>query len=311
MIAVANRGKPKQSRMSVLERRWGLIFIAPWLLGLFLFQIGPMLASLVLSFTDFNLISPDPMKFIGLRNWERLFTDPIVFKSLLVTLRYLIIVVPFLIISPLLVALILNSKSVLARGFFLTLFFVPQLIPAVVTGLIWQGTMSSRGPINQFLERLGLPGPQWLTEAAWVMPAIAIIGLWSIGNTILTMMAALKNVPTELYEAARIDGATPIQSFFKITMPLMSAVIFYTVITGVIGAFQYFTITFLLYRGQGGPDDSALFYMLLLYKESFVYYNMGFASTLAWGMFVVCLAITQLLFATARRWVYYAGEGRS
>lgn len=302
--------KPKRSRSDAFERNWGLLFIAPWLIGLFAFSIGPMLYSLYLSFTNFNLISGEAAQFVGLKNWISIFTDPVVFKAFIVTLKYILIVVPFLMIAPLFLALFLNSKSVWAKGFFLTMFFVPQLIPQVVTGLIWQGTLNSRGPINASLEKLGIPGPAWLQDANWVMPAIAIVGLWGIGNSILQMIAAMKNVPSELYEAATIDGANPLVCFFKITLPLMSSVLFYSVVTGIIYGFQYFTITFLIYRGQSGPDDAALFFMLLLFKESFVYYNMGKASALAWVMFIFCITITQLLFATSKRWVYYAGEAR-
>ncbi len=306
-----NFRKPKKSSAESLERRWGMLFISPWVIGLLVFSVGPMLYSLFLSFTNFNLVSGEELRFVGLKNWVAVFTDPVILKAFTVTLRYILIVVPFLIIAPLFLALFLNAKNLWWKGFFLTMFFVPQLIPQVVTGLIWQGTLSSQGPINQSLERLGIPGPAWLQDAVWVMPAIAIVGLWGIGNSILQMIAAMKNVPNELYEAAMIDGATPVIAFLRITLPLMSSVLFYSVVTGIIYGFQYFTITFLIYRGQGGPDDAALFFMLLLFKESFVYYNMGKASALAWVMFIFCLTITQVLFATSRRWVYDAGEARS
>jgi multiple sugar transport system permease protein len=299
----------KHLRLDVLEQRWGLIFISPWLIGLVLFYIGPMMYSFVLSFTSYNLVD-NAGSFVGLKNWLTVFTDPIVQKSLFVTLRYMLIAVPFLIFAPFMLALFLNSRFLLAKGFFLTLFFLPQLIPPVVVGLIWQGTLNANGPINKFLESIGLPGPHWLTDAWAVIPAMAIIALWSIGGSILQLIAAMKNVPNELYEAARIDGATSVISFFKITLPLTSSVIFYAIVTQVIFAFQYFTIPFVLYRGQGGPSDSALFFMLMLFKEAFQYFNMGKASALAWIMFVVCFAITQLLFTTSRRWVYYAGETR-
>jgi multiple sugar transport system permease protein len=301
--------KTKTPRLDLLERRWGLLFLSPWLLGLLLFYIGPMIYSFVLSFTSYNLVD-NAGSFVGLKNWLSVFNDPIVQKSLLVTGRYVLFAVPLLIFSPLVLALFLNSRNLIAKGFFLTLFFLPQLLPQVVTGLIWQGTLNINGPINKFLESIGLPGPSWFSDPPAVIPAMAIIGLWSIGGSILQLIAALKNVPNELYEAATIDGATTFTTFFKITLPLISSVLFYALITQFIAAFQYFTIAFVLYRGQGGPDDAGLFYMLMLFKEAFVYFNMGKASALAWIMFVICTVVTQALLASARRWVYYSGEGR-
>lgn len=312
-MALSARAKPRPrlSKLAQAERRWGLLLASPWIIGLFLFSVFPMGFSLILAFTDYNLVSTEPVRFVGLKNWVNLFEDDRMRQSFLVTLRYLVLVVPFLILSPLVMAVILSSRHLRWRSFWVTLFFLPNLIPAVVTGLIWNNVLNTRGPINEFTQRwFGWEGPAWLLDAAWVMPAIAVIGLWSIGYTMLNMMAALQSVPKELYEAATIDGATPVQSFFRISLPLMSNVIFYNVVTGIIGGFQYFTIAYLLYRGQGGPNDAALFFMLKLYKEAFNYYNMGFASTMAWAMFLVCLVITQLLFATSRRWVYYAAEVR-
>jgi multiple sugar transport system permease protein len=307
MIAPNENRKPL--RLDALERRWGLALIAPWIIGLLLFYIGPLLYSLVLSFTDYNLVE-NTGKFVGLKNWLSIFIDPVVQKSLVVTFRYMLVAVPLLIISPLALALFLNSRYLYAKGFFLTLFFLPQLLPGVVVGLIWQGTLNAKGPINQFLESVGLPAPNWLSDTWAVVPAMAIIGLWSIGGSVLQLIAALKNVPAELYEAATLDGASSFTTFFRITLPLASSVMFFAVVTQVIAGFQYFLIPFVLYRGQGGPDDAGLFYMLMLYKEAFVYFNTGKASALAWILFVFCFAITQLLFATSRRWVYYAGETR-
>jgi ABC-type sugar transport system permease subunit len=308
MIMIASKEK-KPLGLDELERRWGLFFISPWLIGLLLFFVGPMLYSFVLSFTNYNVVE-NTGKFVGLTNWLTIFTDPVVQKSMLVTFRYTLISVPLLLFTPLMLALFLNSKHLMWKGFFLTLFFLPQLLPPVVVSLIWQGTLNSRGPLNVFLESIGIPGPQWLTQSSAVIPAMAIIGLWTIGGSILQLLAAMKNVPSELYEAATIDGATSSVSFWKITIPLISSVLFFSVITQVIAAFQYFTIPFVLYRGQGGPDDAGLFFMLMLFKEAFQYFNTGKASALAWILFIACLTVTQLLFYTARRWVYYAGEVR-
>ncbi len=308
-VMTPKEAKFKLSKKAVTERRWGLLFVSPWIFGLLVFSVFPMLFSLALSFTDYNLARPAEWKFVGLENWLDLGRDPSMQKSLLVTLRYLVIVVPFLIISPLLMALLLSHPKLKFRSLWVTLFFLPNLVPAVVTGLVWRDTLNVGGPLNQITQWLfGWEGPRWLADAAWVMPAIAIIGLWGMGYTMLNMLAALKNVPKELYEAATIDGTNSVQSFLNISLPLMSNVIFYNVVTGIIGGFQYFTVAFLLYNGQGGPQDSALFFMLKLYKEAFVYLNMGFASAMAWAMLIICLIITQVLFATSKRWVYTATE---
>ncbi len=300
--------QPRRSRLEVHERRWGWFFLSPWLVGLVLFTAFPMMFSLFLAFTDYNLVADEPLHFVGLRNWALLFSDPQMQRAFGNTLRYIVIVVPLLIASPFILALFLNAKSLWLKGLFITLFFLPQLIQQVVVGIIWQGTLSNHGPVNTFLAGLGIEGPMWLSNSAWVMPAIAVIGLWSIGNTVLQLMAALKAVPKELYEAALIDGANVFVTFFRITIPLTSSVLFYQIITLIIGGFQYFTISFLLFNGQGGPDDAGLFFMLKLFKEAIVYRNMGFASAMAWAMLIVITLITQVLFATSRRWVYYAGE---
>ena len=311
-VSLPNKpGKPRRSSIAATERRWGLLFVSPWIFGLLVFSVFPMLFSLVLSFTNYNLARPEEWKFVGLENWFDLVRDPSMQKSLLVTLRYIVIVVPFLIITPLLLAVLLSHPKLKFRSLWVTLFFLPNLVPAVVTGLVWRDTLNVGGPINAVTQWLfGWEGPRWLADAQWVMPAIAIIGLWGMGYTLLNLMAALKNVPKELYEAATIDGASSFHSFYHISLPLMSNVIFYNIVTGIIGGFQYFTVAYLLYNGQGGPQDSSLFFMLKLYKEAFVYLNMGFASAMAWGMLIFCLIITQILFATSKRWVYTATEAK-
>lgn len=302
--------KKKFLSLERVEQRWGWLFLAPWLLGLLLFTAFPMLVSLVLAFTDYNLVTDEPTRFVGIKNWVSMVQDPQTQSAFMNTLRYILIVVPLLILSPLVLALFLNAKPLWLKGFFITLFFLPNLIPGVVTGLIWAGTLSPTGTVNRFLQGFGITPPAWLTEAAWVMPAIAIIGLWSIGNTILQLIAALKNAPKELYEAATIDGASSITMFFRITIPLMSSVLFFNVITSIIGGFQYFVVSFLLFNGQGGPNDAGMFLMLKIFKEAITYRNMGYASAMSWAMLLITLLITQVLFALGKRFVFYAGEER-
>jgi multiple sugar transport system permease protein len=290
------------------ESTWGLLFLAPWLIGFVLFFAGPMLASLGASFTDLVLVRPESTHFIGLGNWTRLLSDPLVIKSLLVTGNFLLLAVPISLALPLLMAVLVNSNHLPAKPLFRALFYLPVLIPGVATAAIWQGVLNVHtGWVDLALRAVGLPGPDWLNEPQWVIPALAYISIWSVGNVMVIMLAGLQNVPSELYDAAKVDGANAIYRFFKITIPMISPVIFYNLVLAAIAAFQYFLTAYVLYQNTAGPNNSALFYMMNLYKEAFVYYNMGYASALAWLLFIVGLAVTIGLFATARRWVYYAG----
>jgi multiple sugar transport system permease protein len=273
-----------------------------------LFFAGPMLVSLGASFTDLVLVRPEGTRFVGLDNWARLLADPLVHKSLLVTGNFMLVGVPIQLALPLLMALLLNSTHMLAKPFFRALFFLPVLIPGVATAVIWQGVLNIQtGWIDLALRAVGIPPVDWLNQPQWVIPALALISTWSVGNYMMIMLAGLQNVPSELYDAAKVDGANAFYRFFKISIPMISPVIFYNLVLATIAAFQYFLTAYVLYQNTAGPDNSALFYMMNLYKEGFVYYNMGYASSLAWGLFIVGLAVTIGLFASARRWVYYAG----
>lgn len=301
-------GRRRSSPIARRERNWGLLFLAPWIVGFLLFFLGPMIASLFFSFTNLVLVRPDEMRFVGFANWSRMFSDPLVRQSLGVTLRFMLISVPVSMALPLLMAVLLNSRYLVAVPLFRTLFYLPTMVPGVAGTLIWLGVLNTQtGWINLLLVKLGLGNPDWFNDPRLVVPGLTLVGVWGVGNTMIIMLAGLQGVPTEMYDAAKVDGAGPIYSFFKITIPLISPVIFYNLVLTVIGAFQYFLTAYVLYNGNSGPDNAALFYMLNLYKEAFVYYNMGYASTLAWGMFLVALAVTVGLFASARRWVYYAG----
>jgi len=293
------------------ESTWGLLFLAPWIIGFVLFFAGPMLVSLAASFTDLVLVRPGEIHFIGLGNWARLVSDPLVIKSLLVTGNFLLVAVPIALALPLLMAVLLNSAHLVAKPLFRALFFLPVLIPGVAGAIIWKGVLNVHtGWVDLALSGLGLPAPDWLNDPQWVIPALSLIGTWSVGNAMVIMLAGLQNVPTELYDAAKVDGANAFYRFFKITIPMISPVIFYNLVLAAIAGFQYFLTAYVIYQNTAGPNNSALFYMMNLYKEAFVYYNMGYASALAWGLFIVGLAVTIGLFAGARRWVYYAAGDR-
>ena len=293
------------------ESTWGLLFLAPWLIGFVLFFAGPMLASLGASFTDLVLVRPEATRFVGLENWSRLIGDQLVRKSLLVTGNFLLIAVPISLALPLVMAVLLNSEHLVAKSVFRALFFLPVLIPGVAAAVIWQGVLNVQtGWVDLALRGVGLPAPDWLSQPQWVIPALSLISTWSVGNYMVIMLAGLQSVPSELYDAAKVDGANAFYRFFKISIPMISPVIFYNLVLATIAAFQYFLTAYVIYQNTAGPNNSALFYMMNLYKEAFVYYHMGYASALAWGLFIVGLAVTIGLFASARRWVYYAGGDR-
>jgi multiple sugar transport system permease protein len=290
------------------QRLWGWIFLAPWLLGFMLFFLGPMIASLLFSFTNYNLASPEPPRFVGLANWVQMFRDPDVGQALLVTGRFLLIAVPVQIGLAMLFALVVNARHLLAKPLYRTLFFIPVMVPFVASTLMWNGVFNSQsGWVNRLLGLAGIAGPAWLNDPFWITPMLTIMTTWGVGNAMVIFLAGLQGVPTELYEAARVDGAGPIYMFFKITLPMVSPVIFYQLVLALIGALQFFLPAYVLFSGNGGPGNQAFFFMMKLYKEAFNYFQMGYASTLAWGMFLVALLLTLALFGTARRWVYYAG----
>ncbi len=298
----------KPASLAQRQRNWGLFFLSPWIVGFLLFYLGPMLTSLVFSFTSYNVVQEGTFKFIGLANWGRLFVDPEVRKALWITVRFLMLAVPLQLGLALLFAVLLNAKNLVAKPVFRTLFFMPMMVPFVAGTIIWLSVFNVQsGWVNLLLGTIGIQGPNWINDGKWVTATLAIMGTWGVGNAMVVLLAGLQGVPTELYEAARVDGAGPIYSFFRITIPMISPVLFYNIVLAVIGGFQEFLRAYVMFNGTSGPDDNAMFYNFTLYKQAFVYFNMGYASTLAWGMFIVALLVTAALFGTAKHWVYYAG----
>lgn len=290
------------------EAFWGLLFIGPWILGFLLFTIGPLIASLVLSFTDFNLVRPDAMRFVGIDNYTRMAADPLVLQGLLVTVKFALIAVPTTMLASLGAALLVNSRRLFGRNIFRTLFYMPIQIPLVASTLVWVSFLNTEtGWLNGLLGAVGIQGPDWINSEAWVYPALTLIGLWTIGNFMLTNLAGLQSVPTELYEAARIDGAGAWTLFRRITIPLMSPILLYNLVISLITTFQYFTQAYVLTNGRGDPNNATLFINLDLFREAFVNNHMGYASAIGWLLFAIVLALTLALFAFTRRRVYYAG----
>ena len=306
--------RQKLGRIARTEERWGYAFIGLWLVGFLIFYLTPMVASFVFSLFDFQLANPDEARFIGLANWRRLlFDDPLVWQSLRVTFTFALISLPIGMLSAFFLAVLLNSKNLVAAPLFRTLFYAPIMVPAVAAVLIWSGVLNpTTGWINRLIEAVtgldaaGPNGIRWLDNPALVYIAYTMIGLWGIGNAILYNLASLQGVPTELYEAARIDGASWWRQLWSITFPMITPVIFYNLVLSVIALLQYFNTPYVLNGGSGFPDGSTYFYMIHFFKQSFGFLNMGYGSTIAWFMFIIALAITVVMFGTARYWVYYA-----
>ncbi len=302
---------PTRSEATLREAKTGLLFVAPFIVGFLLFSALPMLASLALSFTDFDPRRPDEIRFIGLDNYLRMTRDPILLESLWVTVRFALLVVPLTLAFALGVAMLVNSTLLSGRTAFRTLFYMPMQIPIVASTVVWIGVLNAQnGWLNYGLEAIGVPGPNWLQSATWVGPALALMGLWGIGNMMLIFLAGLQSVPTELYDAAKVDGAGTFQRFRSITLPLISPVLFYNVVIALIATFQYFTQAYVISNGRGDPDRATLFFNLNLYREAFTFFDMGYASALAWLLFVIVLGLTVVLFRTAGGWVYEGGGDR-
>jgi ABC-type sugar transport system permease subunit len=312
-LPLTPRSRPTRRglRPSIREAIWGYVFIGPWLVGLALFTAGPIVASLVMSLTDFDLLHADQTRFIGLDNYVRMTTDPLVATSLLSTFKFALIVIPLTMFASLAFALLLNHPKVVFKGPLRTLVYLPVMIPLVASTLVWTGFLNPEtGWLNGAMETVGLPAPDWLNSEVWIYPALSLMGLWAIGNFMIINIAGLQSVPTELYEAARMDGAGFWTQLRRVTIPLISPVLLYNLVIVLIATFQYFTQAYTLTNGRGDPNNATLFINLELFREAFVFSRMGYGAAIAWLLFVVVLVLTLALFAFARRRVYYAGGDR-
>lgn len=310
--ALLAQPKHKGSALARRQVSWGFFFLLPWIIGLFAFQLLPILFTVFLSFTDYKAtaeFAPGNFNFVGLENFQRLLSDPIALPSMGVTLKYALIGIPLGLIVPLLFALLVNSKHLAATTLFRTLFFLPAVIPVVAGTIIFGGVLNAQsGWIDLALRSLGAEEPpRWLTDPNWSGPALNLLGVWAVGNAMIILLAGLQGVPSELHEAAIMDGANAFQRFFQITIPMISPVIFYNVTLGVIGAFQYFVPALLIGRTNGDPQGSLLFFPLHFYREAFVFGEMGYGSVLALVIFVITMTAAGLLFFVGQRMVYYAG----
>ena len=302
---------PRRGRWRIAEEtRWAFIFLLPWIIGFVVFTAGPMLWSFFLSFTEYNVIRPPQV--IGLENYEDLTRDRRVGIALWNTLYYTAFNVPGTILLSLALAMMLLRVG-RASGLFRTAFYLPNMTPAVAVGTLFLLLLAGQGLLNGLLRAVGLPGPNWLTDPSFIKPAIIIMSLWTLGSTVVIYFAALRNVPLEVYEAARIDGANAWQQFRSITLPYISGAIFFTVIVNTIASLQIFAEVYTMFFGpaRSGPgQESALFYTIYLFRRAFEDLDLGYASALAWVLFVIILIITVIQVLISRRLVFYAGDNR-
>jgi multiple sugar transport system permease protein len=291
-------------RISPLKRREaidGMLMASPWIIGFVLFTAGPMLASVYLSMTRWDIISP--ARFIGFQNYQRMFNqDPLFYQSLSVTARYTFMSVPLHLVLGFILALLLNTNAP-GRNFFRAAFYLPSVLPLVASAVLFSWIFNPEfGLLNFALALVGIQGPGWLTSEEWALPAIVIMNLQFIGFTMVIMLAALQRVPKELVEAAQLDGAGSLQVFRHVTLPVVSSVFLLVIIININNSFQTFTQAFVM--TGGGPANATLFYMLHLYNNAFSYFRMGYASALAWILFLIIVIFTLMQFRLSRLWVY-------
>ncbi|WP_019007724.1 carbohydrate ABC transporter permease [Cohnella laeviribosi] len=287
----------------------GYLFSAPFILGFLIFTVFPMLSSLYYSFTNFNLLTaPD---FVGLDNFRKMFTDDEKYwNSVKVTLHYVVASVPLRLAFALLVAMILN-KAVTGIGLYRSAYYLPSLIGgSVAVSILWTQVFGDQGLVNSALGLLGIESnASWIGNPKTSLWTLIALSVWQFGSSMLIFLAGLKNIPKDYYEAASVDGAGSIRRFFKITLPLLSPIILFNLIMQTISAFMTFTPAYIISRGEGGPLDTTLLYSLYLYKRAFEFYEMGYASAMAWIMLFVIGILTLILFQTSRFWVHYESKG--
>lgn len=294
----------RRSGLAQQQNRWGWIFAAPAIIGFVVFVAGPMVASFVIGLTDWSIgLSPT---FVGFDNYTALFQDERFWAALRATAFYTALAVPGGVAVAFLVALLLN-RARRGRGFFRTLFYLPVLVPPVASAVIWLWIFApDSGLANSALRAFGLPTLQWIYDERTAVLSLALMTIWAFGNMSLIFLAALQGVPRELLEAAEMDGAGPIRRLFAVTIPQVSPIILFNVITGSIAALQAFDSAYVM--TQGGPNNATLFYAFYIYQTAFSNGNLGYASALGWILFLLVLVLTAVVFRTARHWVFYEGE---
>jgi multiple sugar transport system permease protein len=302
------RARRPRGRVTRKEEVAAFLFASPWLLGVILFVVGPILASVLISATNWNLLSSP--RWVGLENYRDMIDDRNFWQSIRVTLFYTVFAVPLYQVVGLTLALLLNQR---VRGMYLfrTILFLPSVLSGVAVAALWVSLLNpDLGVVNQVLRSIGIDDPpRWLSSPTWAVPAIVLMGLWGVGGGAIIYLAGLQNIPPSLYSAARIDGAGSWQTFRRITLPLLTPTLLFTLLIDLIQAFQVFETAFVLGGSRGGTRGSLLFYVLNIWNEGFRNGRFGYASALAWVLVVAAAVVIVLIFVTSSRWVYYESEG--
>jgi len=298
----------KRFYISQKKREWllGYLCITPWLIGFSIFTLGAMIYSFFLSFATTDMLTGT--HFVGFENFTDLFQDGLVLQSLKVTFLYAFGAVPLGIICSLMIALLLNQQ-IPGRSVWRMIYYLPSVVTGIAVAILWSWIFNPRiGLLNSALAAIGIQGPTWIYSEQWALPSMILMSMWGVGGNMLLYLAGLQGIPTPLYDAAKIDGASAVQRFRYVTVPMLSPTIFFTLITGIIASFQFFTEPYAMTKG--GPNNATLSIMLYIYRKSFQQLHFGYASLLAWVLFIIILAFTLLVLRSSSIWVYYEGEQR-
>ncbi|WP_246309969.1 carbohydrate ABC transporter permease [Paenibacillus alginolyticus] len=306
MTVLVDVVKKRKTRFEKKISLFGFIFALPWIVGLLLFHAFPLFMSAYYSLTSYSILEPG--EFVGFNNYATLFQDKVFWISIYNTLYYTVIFVPLSIAMGVGLALLLNLK-IRGQGIYRTLFFIPSLVPPVATTIIWLWLLNPQfGLVNYWLDKIGISGPPWIGSESWSKPSLILMSLWGTGQAVVIYLAGLQDIPQDYYDAAQVDGANAWQRTKTITLPLLTPVIFFNLIMGTIGALQNFVLPFTLSNGQGTPANSMMFYVMYLYMNGFGYLKMGYASAMAWILFLLVVMLTALIFVSQKRWVHYQGK---
>jgi len=285
----------------------GYMFLLPWLIGFLCLAVGPIMASLYLSFTDYNLL--ERPVWSGWNNYRNIFTkDGSFTHSLGLTFKYVLLSVPLRLVFALAIAMVLN-KGLKMLGIYRTIYYIPSLLGgSVAIAEVWKAIFAGNGIFNRFLSTFNIHAPDWISNPFYLIYSIIALSVWQFGSSMVIFLAGLKQIPNEIYEASNVDGVGKLRQFFQITLPLLSPVLFFNLVMNIISSFQVFTPGVVIGDGRGGPLQSTLFYALYLYQQGFSYFNMGYASALAWIMLVIIGIFTMVVFGTQKYWVFYGDE---
>ncbi|MCU1410087.1 MAG: sugar transporter permease [Rhodoglobus sp.] len=307
-LAINARRSGKRAKERNPDNKAAYLFLAPWIVGIVVFTIGPMLASLYLSFTDYNLLkSPlkNPPDFIGLDNYAEMLGDGAFWNSFRVTVTYVVVSVPLQLILALALALLLD-RGLRGLPIYRSIFYLPSLLGgSVAIAILWRQVFGKEGIVNGFLAIFGIDAPGWIGHPDYALGTIIILHIWTFGSPMVIFLAGLRQIPEMYHEAASVDGAGRVRRFFSITLPLLTPIIFFNLVLQIIFAFQTFTQAYVVSGGTGGPADSTMFYTLFLYRTGFLEYDMGYASAMAWFLLIVIAAFTAFNFWLSKFWVFY------